>query len=187
MTARIPFEGDVLGDIVVKVCAAPMPVPSQLNPDVPPGFDAWFARACSRDPAKRFQTASELAETLANVSGTGRVRVPPSGDERVQYMLKPRLPETPTLDSIPVPAPMSSRTALLAGLVLGVTVMVGMAGLLAWREKMHAEELDAARANVPVVDAGTTTQSTNAIDAAGASAPVTDAATATSGHGRDAR
>ena len=58
MTARIPFEGDVLGDIVIKVCAAPLPVPSQIEHRVPAGFDGWFARACSRDPSKRFQSAT---------------------------------------------------------------------------------------------------------------------------------
>src|ERR1700735_2280992 len=131
MTARIPFEGEVLGDIVIKVCAAPLPVPSQVHPDVPPGFDAWFARACSRDPAKRFQSAAELAESLAKVCGTGRTRSSSQGEEQVQYMLKRSA--TP-LESIPVPGPgMPPRTALLAGLVLGVTVMVGIAGALAWR------------------------------------------------------
>ncbi len=65
MTGRLPFEGDVLGDIVLKVCASPMPAPSKINPRVPPGFDAWFARVCSRDPARRFQTADELAQALA--------------------------------------------------------------------------------------------------------------------------
>ena len=79
MTGRLPFEGDVLGDIVLKVCAAPIPAPSKVNPDVPPGFDAWFARACSRDPAKRFQSAEELAQALAGVCGLGRH---PDGDAR---------------------------------------------------------------------------------------------------------
>jgi serine/threonine-protein kinase len=153
MTARIPFEGDVLGDIVIRVCAAPLPVPSQLNPDVPAGFDAWFARACSRDPSKRFQSATELAESLANVCGTGRVRTQSADDERVQYML--RRSATP-IDSIPVPPPgMSPRTALMAGLVLGVTVMVGIAGGLAWREKELANEANAAgAADVAAHDAG---------------------------------
>ena len=32
------------------------------------------------------------------------------------------------------------RTALLAGLVLGVAVMIGIAGVLAWREKEQAYE-----------------------------------------------
>jgi len=64
MTARIPFEGEVLGDIVLKVCVAPLPVPSQLNAQTPSGFDAWFARACNRDPEKRFTTAQEAGEAI---------------------------------------------------------------------------------------------------------------------------
>jgi serine/threonine protein kinase len=137
MTARIPFEGDVLGDIVIKVCASPLPVPSQLAENVPTGFDAWFARACSRDPTKRFQSALELAESLSNVCGTGRVRMHSADGEQVQYMLK----KTSPMESIPVPPPsMSPRTALFAGLVLGVAVMVGIAGALAWREKEQAYE-----------------------------------------------
>jgi serine/threonine-protein kinase len=151
MTARIPFEGDVLGDIVIKVCAAPLPVPSQFAADVPPGFDAWFARACSRDPAKRFQSAAELAESLSNACGTGRVRTQSVDDERVQYMLKR---SDTSLDSIPVPASMSPRTALLAGLVLGVTVMVGIAGALAWRDKEAAYETKVANLAREAVDAG---------------------------------
>ena len=86
MTGRLPFEGDVLGDIVLKVCAAPMPVPSKINPNVPPGFDAWFARACSRDPAKRFQTADELAQALAGVCGIGRIRMATLDEDQIQYV-----------------------------------------------------------------------------------------------------
>ncbi len=137
MTARIPFEGDVLGDIVIKVCASPLPVPSQLIENPPTGFDGWFARACSRDPSKRFQSALELAESLSNVCGTGRVRMHSADGEQVQYMLR----KTSPMESIPVPpAGMSPRTALLAGLVLGIAVMVGLAGALAFREKEQAYE-----------------------------------------------
>src|SRR6202041_3413724 len=137
MTGRLPFEGDVLGDIVLKVCASPIPAPSKVNPGVPAGFDAWFARACSRDPQKRFQSAIELAESLSNVCGTGRVRTQSMDEEGVQYMLKKSVT---LMESIPVPNPMSPRTALLAGLVLGVTVMIGIAGALAWRDKEQAYE-----------------------------------------------
>jgi len=137
MTARIPFEGDVLGDIVIKVCASPLPVPSQLEAGVPAGFDAWFARACSRDPAKRFQSATELAESLANVCGVGRVRMASQDEAKVTYMLKRSL--TP-LESIPVPPQsMSPKTAMLAGIVLGVTAMIGIAGALAFREKEQSQ------------------------------------------------
>ena len=63
-TARIPFEGEVLGDIVLKVCVEPLPSPSKWNPDVPEGLDAWFHRACHRETAKRFQTVEEMSEAL---------------------------------------------------------------------------------------------------------------------------
>jgi serine/threonine-protein kinase len=134
MTGRLPFEGDVLGDIVLKVCAAPIPAPSKVNPNVPPGFDAWFARACSRDPAKRFQSAEELAQALAGVCGLGRIRIATLDEDQVQYVLRPTEGARTTSD-IPPPHAMSPRTALLAGLVLGIAMMVGVLGFLAWRER----------------------------------------------------
>jgi serine/threonine-protein kinase len=133
MTGRLPFEGDVLGDIVLKVCAAPMPAPSHVYPGIPRGFDAWFARACSRDPAKRFQTAEELAQALAGVCGLQRIRMATLDEDQVQYMMTPRAP-TDDPDSMPVPSAMSPRTALLAGLVLGIAMMVGIMGFFAWRD-----------------------------------------------------
>jgi eukaryotic-like serine/threonine-protein kinase len=136
MTARIPFEGDVLGDIVLKVCAAPMPIASRINPNVPVGFDAWFSRACARSVEKRFQTATELADALAAVCGLSSVRIATLDEDQVQYVLRARsMPDIQLADDIPDPKAMSPKTALLAGLVLGVALMVGLAGFLAWRDQ----------------------------------------------------
>jgi serine/threonine-protein kinase len=132
MTGRLPFEGDVLGEIVLRVCASPIPVPSNVYTQVPPGFDAWFARACSRDPAKRFQSAAELAQALAGVCGLGRIRMATLDEDQVQYVMRPSAVSTPDL---PSPNALSPRTALLAGLVLGIAMMVGMLGFLAWRDR----------------------------------------------------
>jgi serine/threonine-protein kinase len=136
MTGRLPFEGDVLGDIVLRVCAAPLPAPSKINPHVPPGFDAWFMRACSRDPAKRFQTADELAQALAGVCGLTRVRTATLDEDQVQYVIRPKTDSVHDSDLPPATA-MSPRTALLAGLVLGIAMMVGVLGFLAWRERQQ--------------------------------------------------
>lgn len=145
MLARIPFEGEVLGDIVLKVCAAPLPVPSKLNPDVPMGFDNWFAKACSRDPKKRFQTAKELAEALDKVCGISMsARQPSLNEDQVQYALKPATAEAlAALEELEHEqrSGMSSRTALLAGLVLGVAAMVGVIGFLAWQDKLRTDHL----------------------------------------------
>jgi serine/threonine-protein kinase len=69
LVGSLPFEGEAVGDLLVKLCTAPLPVPSQLVGDLPPGFDAWFEKALSREPAGRFSTASELAESLGAVCG----------------------------------------------------------------------------------------------------------------------
>jgi serine/threonine-protein kinase len=48
------------------IAASPLPVPSQFRPDLPRSFDTWFRKALERDPDKRFQSAKELAESLAS-------------------------------------------------------------------------------------------------------------------------
>ncbi|MBK7580580.1 MAG: serine/threonine protein kinase [Myxococcales bacterium] len=51
--------------ILAQIAGAPIPKPSKLLPDLPARFDSWFTKALERDPEKRFQTAKEFAETLA--------------------------------------------------------------------------------------------------------------------------
>ncbi len=46
------------------IATQPIPVPSKIRADLPVKFDEWFKHALERDPAKRFQTAKELADTL---------------------------------------------------------------------------------------------------------------------------
>ena len=69
MVGTLPFEGEAVGDLLVKLCTAPLPVPSQIAGDLPPGFDAWFVKALCREPEGRFASAAELAESLGAVCG----------------------------------------------------------------------------------------------------------------------
>lgn len=63
VTGQAPFEGGSVNEIYRRVTGDP-PIPSVVNPDVPPSFDAWFARACAREPSVRFQSAAEMAAAL---------------------------------------------------------------------------------------------------------------------------
>src|SRR5579859_5461013 len=63
VTGVLPFEGESVGDLLVKICTAPPPVPSHVLHGLPPAFDAWFARTMEREPARRFTNATELADT----------------------------------------------------------------------------------------------------------------------------
>ena len=144
-TARIPFEGEVLGDIVLKVCVEPLPSVKKWNTEAPDGLDAWFYRACHREPAKRFQSVEEMSESLAKVCGLGAVKVATLSEDRVQYAMKAADPSA--LDALPdeLPNPgMNAKTALLAGIIVGVCLMVGLVGFLAWREKQAAEDAEKA-------------------------------------------
>ena len=68
LIGKLPFRGDALGDLLVKIIIDPLPVPSQMGP-VPPGFDAWWERAAARDPADRYQTPKELTQALGLALG----------------------------------------------------------------------------------------------------------------------
>ncbi|HEX6764037.1 MAG TPA: serine/threonine-protein kinase, partial [Polyangiaceae bacterium] len=68
IVGKRPFFSDGLGDLVLTICVRDLPVPSDTAP-VPLGFDKWFARACAREPAHRFQSARELTEGLRDALG----------------------------------------------------------------------------------------------------------------------
>jgi eukaryotic-like serine/threonine-protein kinase len=71
-TGELPFPGDEIGDVLVKICAEPPPVPSSIDPALSPAIDRFFARAFEHDPGKRFQSARELARafTAATIGQT---------------------------------------------------------------------------------------------------------------------
>jgi serine/threonine protein kinase len=69
VTGQLPFDGESLGDLLVRICTSPIPVPSSLAPHLPPELDAWMLRALDREPEQRFQSATELADSLGTVAG----------------------------------------------------------------------------------------------------------------------
>jgi serine/threonine-protein kinase len=69
LTGRLPFESEALGDLLVKIIVAPVPMPSQFAPDLPAALDRWWTKASNRDPSQRYQSAKELSDGLALVFG----------------------------------------------------------------------------------------------------------------------
>jgi len=68
LTGELPFYSEAFGDLLLKIMVQPLPVPSTVAP-VPPGFDAWWARAAARDPNERFQSAREMSDALVIALG----------------------------------------------------------------------------------------------------------------------
>jgi serine/threonine-protein kinase len=63
-----PFDADTFGALALLIHTAPLPTPSAIDPSVPFAFNAWFARACARDPAARFASAKDLSDALSAVA-----------------------------------------------------------------------------------------------------------------------
>jgi serine/threonine-protein kinase len=150
VTGVLPFEGESVGDLLVKICTAQPPVPSMAIPGLPAAFDAWFARTMEREPGRRFNSATELAEALAIAAGVSVRRGPMSSLRETGALPGPGTPAPPGAhERTPLPAagltsapfvtsaalPRSSRGpvfAVMAAALLGGTLgVVGVVKLLA--------------------------------------------------------
>ncbi len=61
LTGARPFEGVTVGAITLAIHTT-SPRLTTLVPELPGTIDEWFARACARDPAERFQTVRAATE-----------------------------------------------------------------------------------------------------------------------------
>jgi serine/threonine-protein kinase len=69
ITGRRPFDGESVGDLLVRICTTDPAPPSELIPSLPAALDEWMAKALNRDPDHRFQDVREMAEALISIAG----------------------------------------------------------------------------------------------------------------------
>jgi serine/threonine-protein kinase len=146
--ARVPFEGDAIGDVVMKVCAAPLPVPSSFVQTLSRAFDTWFSRACAREPAQRFGSIREMSEALEQLdTWVSQQR------EVTAYEIRPAQPSYLEAD-LDLPRA-SSRSTLLAGMLGGIALTIGALGWYVMQRTREANEviLRSAEQTAAVVEA----------------------------------
>ena len=110
LTGKRPFDGPSFGALAVKIATGDAPKPSDSNAALPPSIDEWFAKACARDPARRFGTARELADAF-RAAFEGVVSLPPippgmsdSGSRSAASGPRQRGVDAPGAASTPVPS-----------------------------------------------------------------------------------
>jgi serine/threonine-protein kinase len=64
--------------ILAEILHGELSAPSAQNPSVAKAFDAWFLKACQREPEGRFASVSEQVEALAEALGLASVPRDPS-------------------------------------------------------------------------------------------------------------
>ena len=114
VTGLRPFDSAILGDLLLKICADPIPA----APGAPPGFDGWLTRALARDPNQRFQSATEMADALRALSSHS----PTAGVTAPTHVRIDSLPAPRRLSTAPLWVTLGAAVLLL---VLGLVGVVG--------------------------------------------------------------
>ncbi|WP_437678144.1 protein kinase domain-containing protein [Sorangium sp. So ce131] len=72
ITGELPFPGDELGSVLLKILMEPPRRPTQVASDLPRAIDSFFVRALERDRTRRFQSVHEMLDELARITGVPR-------------------------------------------------------------------------------------------------------------------
>lgn len=64
VTGALPFDGDVVTEVVARVLNEEPELPSRVRPDLPAWVDEVVVRCLKKKPDERFQTVAELGEIL---------------------------------------------------------------------------------------------------------------------------
>jgi eukaryotic-like serine/threonine-protein kinase len=76
LTGELPFKADNPMGVILDHINKPPPKVSALNRELPPTIDNVIARAMAKQPADRYQTASELAADLARAANVSADATP---------------------------------------------------------------------------------------------------------------
>jgi serine/threonine protein kinase len=78
LTGKPPFDADTPLAILMKHLHDPLPLPRQLNPDIPPEFERVALKALAKRPEDRYQTAREMTQALKAAAEESKM-IPASG------------------------------------------------------------------------------------------------------------
>lgn len=82
LTGYPPFDADTPLAILMKHLNDPLPLPSHLDPGLPPFFEQVVLKALAKVPGDRFQSAAQMKEALGAgkaLSDEARPAIPPPG------------------------------------------------------------------------------------------------------------
>jgi protein kinase-like protein len=132
LTARLPFKGEGMMDLLYAHVHTDVPPPTSFNPALPAPVDAVMLRALAKNPHDRFASAADLMGTL-EAAAAGRVeeRKPPPSVETalaVPAVETPFAPPSPGRVAPPEddePRPSRRRLWATAALVVVLLVAAG--------------------------------------------------------------
>jgi serine/threonine-protein kinase len=68
LTGQLPFRGDTMPGLMMKIAQEPHPRICAINPALPSGLDAFFDRALAKEPAERYASGASFAQALRDLN-----------------------------------------------------------------------------------------------------------------------
>ncbi|MGC4121115.1 MAG: serine/threonine-protein kinase [Myxococcales bacterium] len=136
LTGATPFDAENEFDLIKKHVKAVPPEPCDRNPDLPAEVGEVLKRAIAKDPNKRFQSASDLADAFEQAFGGAEeaaadqpaAALPPSTDDPTGRHNVTTIPfDVKAGITGPIPG---SKRPLWIGVGLGVAASLAVAGVV---------------------------------------------------------
>jgi serine/threonine protein kinase/Mg-chelatase subunit ChlD len=153
LSGQLPYKADTPMGVAIAHIREPVPSLLGVSPDLPPGFESVIRKALEKEPAKRYQTANELAQGIKQAIGgmdtlpekVDRTIVEPIDSTRIESPLgtyvEPRAdfgqpkptPAQEVYPSVQPSAPAEKKTAFprlvgIGGGILALCLCVGLIG-----------------------------------------------------------
>jgi serine/threonine-protein kinase len=124
LTGKVPFSGATGRSLLEEVLSAPIPSPSTLRPDLPPGLEEVILRCLERNVEKRFADALAIAHALAPFGQRDSSRL---AVDRIAAVMR----ATTTQSQVAVPLDVAPRAAAARRwpYVAGTGIAIALAAL----------------------------------------------------------
>jgi eukaryotic-like serine/threonine-protein kinase len=132
LTGRRAFQGETTADTMTAILKETPPELAESGRAIPPALDRVVSRCLEKNPARRFQSASDLAFALQSLSTDSRAA---SG---------------PAIAAAPAERRMSRVLPIAAALVAGIALGALAIGL--WRAPSRVERADRVRLSISLAD-----------------------------------
>lgn len=76
LTRRPPFDAETPLAILMKHATDPLPLPREINPQIPQPFERVVLKALAKDPEDRYQSAEEMREALLQAAAEVEIEPP---------------------------------------------------------------------------------------------------------------
>ncbi|HEY2846637.1 MAG TPA: serine/threonine-protein kinase, partial [Pyrinomonadaceae bacterium] len=129
LTGRLPFEGDSIGGLVLKITTESFTAPDIINPAVPKDVARIIGRCLQKDAAARFRSVDELLGAIDSAAGRSKSTATVAGNLKKAFGLSRQAPLDPWAHEPSVTRD-ADAPAVAKPFPVGIVAAVGGTGVL---------------------------------------------------------